>query len=254
MSASPTTPSSSTHARTGSRSSATGASELSSNGTAAPSSPASATKTGAFSRAASIAKRNSLQANGRTPTRTASQSKDSPGTSSNAPKPRRNNSVSMARLGSSSSSSANEATFEDAASDPENVSRMTREQLVAVITRERVEHEEVRTMLHASMLLSSCSCIHCHRQLEARLASLTADHSGLSSAHTELQVQQKLKETKLNEAHATASRFENELAEQGQETEGLRSQLKGAEKESRDAQKRYLDQVGLSCTDRTEHV
>jgi uncharacterized coiled-coil DUF342 family protein len=56
---------------------------------------------------------------------------------------------------------------------------------------------------------------------------------------------QALHTTKLEEAYASANRLEHELAEQMESVASTRDALREAEKGSRDAQKRFRDQVGI---------
>lgn len=83
------------------------------------------------------------------------------------------------------------------------------------------------------------------------MATLTADHSTLSTAYNDVQTQCKVHETKLQESYSTAERFESELADQMQQLDGLRGQLRDTERDSREAQKNFREQVRLSFETRT---
>ena len=141
------------HVRNSSRSSVN---TITGSGAAAVTSPGGSG--GAFSRAASIAKRTSV-AGKQTPEKDgASDAAAAPPSPSSrlTPRARRAPSTSMARKGSTSSSTSNSAnessqsaahdsgaTSDDAAGVQTELSRMSRDQLVALIARERTEREEV---------------------------------------------------------------------------------------------------------------
>lgn len=81
-------------------------------------------------------------------------------------------------------------------------------------------------------------------QLEARLSTLTAEHTTLTGEHSEIIKQNKHLESKVQDAHDASLRLESQLAEQVEAADVLRAHLRDAEKEGREAQKRYNEQVG----------
>ena len=171
-------------------------------------------------------------------------------------------SVNMSRTngaGISSSSSAGSLATADEDSHPETdttadndeLSRMTREQLVALIIRERKEKEEVnitrlyKTLREAVILtLLRISCLHL--QTDTNLSSLSTEHATLSEQRADLLKAQAMHDSKLTESYATTERLERELQEYMDSLDVTRESLKEAEKTSREAQKRLRDQVGVN--------
>lgn len=100
-------------------------------------------------------------------------------------------------------------------------------------------------MSHCNMILFYPSAPLRTSQLDLKLSILSTDHSVLCEEQASIQRGQILQASRLQEAYDTSARFELELADQSNSLEGLRAQLKDAEKEGRDAQKRYLEQVRL---------
>lgn len=103
----------------------------------------------------------------------------------------------------------------------EELSRLTREQLLALIARERSEKEELEGRLVV---------------LSTEHATLTDDHAGLSRAHA-------LADNKLQTAYDTASRLEEQLASQHEQMESLTSRMAVKEKELRESNRRKKDEV-----------
>jgi hypothetical protein len=73
------------------------------------------------------------------------------------------------------------------------------------------------------------------------IASLAAENDNLTSALTSTEV-------RVNELYADQSRMEDEMATRMEVAEKLRSQIRELEKEKRDVQRRYNEQVGVSGT------
>lgn len=171
----------------------------------------------------------------------------------------RTSSVHMSRTNgagiSSSSSAGSLATAEEDShpdtSDNDELSRLTREQLVALVVRERKEKEEVSTSILLYTTYTGTEQSFCRtsvrpfeHQTDTNLSSLSAEHATLSEQRADLLKAQSLHESKLSESYATTERLERELQDYMDSLEATRESLKEAEKTSREAQKRLRDQVG----------
>jgi predicted nucleic acid-binding Zn-ribbon protein len=71
------------------------------------------------------------------------------------------------------------------------------------------------------------------------IGNLSAEHDNLTSALTSAEI-------RVNELYADQSRMDDEMATRIEVAEKLRSQIRDLEKEKRDIQRRYNEQVGVS--------
>ena len=131
-------------------------------------------------------------------------------------------------LDSYATANSTSATPIDADDNNSDLARLTRDQLLALIARERTEKEQV----------------------EMRLVSISTDHAILSEMHSELSRAHALGTGKMKAAYDTASRLEAELASQTQDYERLTAQMREAERENRDLSKRHLEEMEVCALER----
>jgi hypothetical protein len=80
-------------------------------------------------------------------------------------------------------------------------------------------------------------------QVDTKLSILSTEHATLSESRAELLKVQAIQDTRLNDSYDSIERFEKELAEHMELLESTNEALREAERISRDAQKRFSDQV-----------
>jgi peptidoglycan hydrolase CwlO-like protein len=87
--------------------------------------------------------------------------------------------------------------------------------------------------------------IICHLQLLVQIQNKDQIISNLSTENDNLTTALASAEIRVNELYTDQSRMEDEMATRMEVTEKLRSQVRELEKEKRDIQRRYNEQVGI---------